>query len=450
MQVRTDRNLILLTDSYKLTHADQYPKGTTRVHSYFESRVGARFPSTMFLGLQRLILEYLSDEAVIRQDVDEAHIFTNGHFGDNSIFNEKGWRHIIEKRSGRLPIRIWAVPEGSIHPEGTPLMAVENTDDECYWLTNAMETLLSHVWYPSTVATLSMTIKRDLRWHLENTGCTTVPETLQFMLHDFACRGVTSMESAASGGLGHIANFMGTDTVPAIVAAQKFYGPHTMMPAFSVPASEHSTMTTWGEQGELEAYRNMLRRYPNGIVSIVADSWDLIQAAGNLFGTQLRDEIMQRNGRVVIRPDSGDPTMTNLNLIRILAERFGATRNFHGFHVLPPYIRILQGDGMDQAKLNGLLDTASAHGWAAENWVFGMGGGLMQRGLDRDTQRFAFKCSEATINGQNVPVFKRPATDPTKNSKQGPQNAGMDLVFANGTLLRHQSWDNVREHAAKA
>lgn len=437
-------NIILLTDSYKLSHAPQYPPGTTRVHSYLEPRVGAEFPNTVFFGLQYLLKRYLTGEVVTRESLRQAAEIANAHMG-GGIFNSEGWQHIIDAHAGRLPINVWAVPEGSVHPAGTPLIAIENTDPACWWLTNALETLLVQVWYPTTVATLSRQIKTNLIAWLSATGCEDIEGTVAFMLHDFGCRGVSSMESAAIGGAGHLVNFMGTDTVPALTLLRDYYG-QDEMPAFSVPASEHSTMTSWGPAREADAYRNMLWTYPEGIVSIVADSYDLFNAASNIFGGELRDMILQRNGRTVIRPDSGDVVETNIALAKVLADKFGARINASGFKVLNDKVRILQGDGMDNDKINRLMQAAVENGFAAENWVVGQGGGLLQR-VNRDTQRFAFKCSEVTIHGLPVPVQKDPKTDPTKRSKSGAQNEGMELVFSNGTLLRDTKFEDIRVNA---
>lgn len=440
-----DDNIILLTDSYKLSHAQQYPPNTTRIHSYFESRKGAQFPYTVFVGLQAIVQQYLTGEVVTRHKLREAAQFTNDHMGPG-IFNYAGWEHIVNHHAGRLPVRIKAFPEGGVYKTGTPLMTIENTDPACYFLPNALETLLTHVWYPSTVATVSRSIKTLLRRELQLTGCANIETVLPFMLHDFSERGVSSMQSAAMGGLGHLVNFMGTDTIPAVRLAQEYYRAEEM-PAFSVPASEHSTMTTWGESGECSAIANMLDTYPKGIVSIVADSWNLNRAADLYFGTTLKEKILARDGRTVIRPDSGDPAETNLALIKILHRAFGAERTPTGHLVLPDKIRILQGDGMDIDSVRSMLRTMRQEEYAAENWVFGMGGGLAQK-VNRDTQRFAFKCSEADIDGITQDVFKRPATDPTKNSKKGRQDEGMDMVFCNGSIERKQSLEDLRSRAA--
>lgn len=462
--MRAQRNLILFTDSYKLTHRDQYPAGTAEIQSYFEARVGARYDETVFVGLQALLVDYLEGEVITRAMVDEAEAFAYQHFGKDHIFDRSGWDHIVDRHAGRLPIEIRAVREGTRVPVSNVLMTVRNTDPQAFWLTNFLETLLSQVWYPSTVSTLSLATKGILRAALEATGADNIGELLPFMLHDFGCRGAAGMEAAALGGLGHLVHFHGTDTVPAIVLAQRAYGAE--MPGFSVPASEHSTITSWGEEFEVDAFENMLERYPNGIVSVVSDSWDLMRAARELWGDRLRDKVLARDGRLVVRPDSGEPIATNLELIEILFERFGGDRTRTGHKRLHEKVRILQGDGMSPNSIRELLSAAAQAGWAAENWAFGMGGGLLQSNVNRDTQRFAFKCSSAVIGGERRDVFKRPATDPMKNSKRGElalvsedgefrtvskAEAGerdlLEPVFVNGTILRRQAWDDVIANA---
>jgi len=437
------RSLITLSDSYKYGHAPQYPPNTTSIYAYLESRVGAKYPETTFFGLQYLLKEYLAGRVIHEEHVHAAKRLIDAHMGPG-IFNFDGWMHIVKECHGVLPLRIWALPEGTVSPTGTPLMAIENTVPNAFWLTNFMETLLSQLWYPCTVATLSREVKKVLRAGLEKTGCETVDTTLQFMLHDFGCRGATSMESAAIGGAAHLTNFKGTDTVPALILASDYYG--AKMAGFSVPASEHSTMTSWGKDKELDAYINMLVQYPTGIVSIVIDSWDAFKAAENHFGTALMERIKERKGRVVLRPDSGDPVYVNQTLIGILGQKFGYTVNAKGYKVLPSYIRILQGDGMNIDSITNFLQLTAATGWAAENWVFGMGGGLLQQ-VNRDTQRFAFKCSSAVVNGERRDVFKRPATDPSKNSKRGLLHDNMQLVFENGEIKQTSTWDDVCERA---
>src|SRR5262249_12467229 len=212
--------------------------------------------------------------------------------------------------------------------------------------------------------------------------------------------------------------FKGTDTVAGIVLLQNYYNA-TEMPGFSIPASEHSTITAWGKEHELDAYRNMLQAYPTGTVACVSDSYDIYNACEKLWGEILKPDIMHRNGTLVIRPDSGDPVTVLTKVLEILGEKFGYETNSKGYRVLPPYVRVIQGDGVNMFTIqNMLFQLTKFTGWSADNLAFGMGGALLQQ-LNRDTQKFAFKCSAAQIAGEWRPVFKDPITDPGKNSKHG-------------------------------
>lgn len=403
-------NLILMTDSYKVGHWPQYPPGTENVYSYFESR-GGMYPQTVFFGLQYLIERYLTKVPNIG-DITAARDLFAAHFGSDKLFNEQGWREI--KKLGYLPIRIKAVPEGSVVPTHNVLMTVENTLPEFFWLTNYLETILSQVWYPTTVATISWNVRQNILRYLNMNG---TPEAINFKLHDFGFRGVSSAESAAIGGGAHLTSFMGTDTLPPLVFLREYYDAD--MAGFSVPASEHSTMTSWGAKNEVEAYRNMIEQYGNmPIYSVVSDSYDIFTACRDLWGGVLKDKVLDADGTLVVRPDSGDPPVVVLQLLNILGEQFGYEVNEKDFRVLNPKVRLIWGDGLDPAMIDSILRRMNTFGWSADNIVFGMGGGLLQK-VNRDTQKFAFKCSSVNVNGEERAVFKQPVTDPGKVSKKG-------------------------------
>jgi nicotinamide phosphoribosyltransferase len=404
-------NLLRQTDSYKLTHWGQYPQGTEIVYSYLESR-GGQFDNTVFFGLQYYLKKYLEGVVFHQADIEEMVEFSWKHLG-NKFFNEAGWRRLYASHRGVLPIKIRAVPEGTVVGTSNVLMTIENTDPEFPWLTNYLESLLLKVWYPTTVATLSREIKRHILKNLDETGD---PSGISFKLHDFGYRGVSSEESAAIGGAAHLVNFMGTDTLEAIEFARKYY--QADMPGFSVPATEHSTMTSWGESSEILAVANALKIYPEGIVSIVGDSWDIYRFASEIVGTSLREAVLARNGKLVLRPDSGDPNEVVPKLLDILGEKFGYSTNDKGFKVLNPKVGIIQGDGMNYWTCRTLFDIIKSKGWSGDNLVIGMGGKLLQ-GVDRDTQKFAFKCSAVRVNGKWQDVYKQPKTDAGKNSKRG-------------------------------
>ncbi|XP_062515041.1 nicotinamide phosphoribosyltransferase-like [Corticium candelabrum] len=459
---RVEDNILLTTDSYKITHHMQYPPGTTTVYSYFESR-GGKFPSTVFYGLQYIIKRWLVGQVVTREKIAEAKEYYNSHFRDD-VFNEAGWLYILEKHGGCLPIRIKAVPEGMVVPYRNVLFTVENTDPECFWLTNFLETLMVQVWYPMTVATNSRAQKEIIARYLDETADTL--DGLPFKLHDFGFRGCTSVESAGIGGSAHLVNFQGTDTIAALIYAKQYYG--CPMAGYSIPAAEHSTITTWGKKGEIDAFRNMLEKFPSGLVACVSDSYDIWNACENYWGKELKEAVIERGklGTLVVRPDSGDPKTVVVKVLNILEKSFGTSRNGKGYKLLPSYIRIIQGDGISYESLQGILEALKVAGWSADNIVFGSGGALLQR-IDRDTEKCAFKCCFAEVKGKSINVYKDPITDRGKVSKKGhltleydkghfktlqegkgdPAKDMLVTVFENGKLVKEYSFDEVRENA---
>eukprot|EP00437_Effrenium_voratum_P056003 CAMPEP_0181528496 /NCGR_PEP_ID=MMETSP1110-20121109/70568_1 /TAXON_ID=174948 /ORGANISM="Symbiodinium sp., Strain CCMP421" /LENGTH=815 /DNA_ID=CAMNT_0023659443 /DNA_START=9 /DNA_END=2453 /DNA_ORIENTATION=- len=427
-------NIILLSDSYKVSHWRQYPPGTQYVYSYFESRGSDRdgWDEVCFFGLQYFLKRYLAGVVVTREKIDQAAKVYAQHFGDGvsdnpDLFFREGWEYILEKHGGRLPVKIKALPEGTVMPNKTVLVTVINTDPECFWLTNFLETLLVQVWYPMTVCTNSRYQKLSIQKGLEETGCEdwAPPGGTAFKLHDFGFRGVSSVESAALGGLGHLVNFMGSDTVIALAAAQEFYSAKRAI-GFSIPASEHSTITSWGVEGELDAMQNMLEQYPTGLVACVSDSFDVFKACREYWGDALKDKIKGRIsetsfGQLVVRPDSGDPEETCVAIMKILLEQFAedVTVTKTGHKLLPPYIRVIQGDGVDYQSIPKILNRFKDEGIAAANITFGSGGALLQK-VNRDTFKVAFKCAEIILEGgESREVFKDPLTDDGKASKKG-------------------------------
>lgn len=406
-------NLLLDTDSYKASHAFQYPPGTERVFSYIESR-GGRFDRTVFFGLQMYLKQYLS-QRITREMVDEAEAFWRAH---GEPFYREGWDYIVERHAGRLPVVIRAVREGMVIPTRNVLLTIENTDTRCFWLTSFLETaLLRAIWYPTTVATLSWHAKQVIRDALVRSS--EDPEgQLPFKLHDFGARGVSSRESAGIGGAAHLVNFMGSDTVTGVLYANRFYG--SPMSAFSIPAAEHSTITSWGRSREADAYANMIRQFgkPGSLVAVVSDSYDIMNAAREIWGGQLRQLVLDSGATLVVRPDSGDPLTVPVDVVEALGERFGFTVNALGYKVLPASVRVIQGDGITVDSLPHILGNLLGRGWSADNMAFGMGGGLLQQ-VNRDTLKFAMKCSAVQIGGEWHDVYKDPATDPGKQSKRG-------------------------------
>ncbi|MBP7134146.1 nicotinate phosphoribosyltransferase [Patescibacteria group bacterium] len=454
-------SILLQTDGYKPSHWKQYPAGTTHVFSFLESR-GGDFEASTFFGLQYLLKEYLVGVRVTEAQIVAARDFYREYFGTDAIFNEAGWRHILDVHGGRLPVEIRAIPEGTRIPVHNSLMTIVNTDPAVPWLTNYLETLLSQVWYPTTIATQSRAMKDVIAASLARTGD---PSLIPFKLHDFGFRGSTSVESSALGGAAHLLNFMGTDTVSALVMLKRFYG--AAMSGFSIPAAEHSTITSWGREHEVDAFRNMLTAFPTGLVAVVSDSYDIFHACEELWGRELREQVLARDGVLVVRPDSGDPATVVVKVLNLLGSRFGFTTNAKGFKVLDPHVRVIQGDGIDRNSLGTILAATEAAGWSTDNIAFGSGGGLLQK-VNRDTMKFAFKCSAICIDGQWRNVMKDPITDPGKRSKAGrlmlmrhedtfrtfryeTELAGNLLVpvFRDGELLNEQSLDAIRERAAR-
>ena len=512
-------SILFNTDSYKVGMWLQYPKNTTGVFSYIESR-GGEYDENVFIGLQYFIKEYLEKPFTL-QDIEDAEKFYAVH---GEPFNKEGWVRMFEAYGGYLPIRIRAVKEGSVVPVSNALVTIENIDPEFYWATTWVETaILRAVWYGTTVASQSRSIKKVILAALEETGD---PAGINFKLHDFGARGVSSNESAGIGGMAHLANFMGTDTVMAIMFAMKYYGADIC--GFSIPAAEHSTITSWLRENEIEAYRNMITqfggKYP--LIAVVSDSYHVYEAA-KLWGTVLLDTVRESGSMLVVRPDSGDPAtvvaglryveVDNLDdytlldvtasvvfnkadgkfynvesydtgwttkfnikeiseaevkgIIGVLADNFGYTMNDKGYKVLNG-VRVIQGDGINEESIKEILANMKRGGWSADNVAFGMGGALLQH-VNRDTNKFAMKCSAAKVDGEWRDVYKDPVTDTGKRSKKGRLTlvkgpAGyetirveeleskiatgnveaLETVWVAGKLYRDQKFDEIRELAA--
>lgn len=452
-------NPIFLADSYKITHWKQQPPGTTNVYSYLESR-GGKYSSTLFFGLQYYLREYLEGQIVTHGNIEEAIPLLKDHFFGQDHLNHEGWRHIVDDHQGRLPIEIKAPEEGTLIPVSNVLITVENTCPKCFWVTNFVETLLVKTWYPITVATISYNIRQLIQKYLEETGD---PSGLEFKLHDFGYRGVSSNESAVIGGMAHLVNFLGTDNLGALYKLKEYYYP-TGSSGNSIPAAEHSTITSWGEANEMLAYANMLHQYPEGYVAVVSDSYDIVNAVQNIWGKQLSAIVLNRKGTVVIRPDSGNPPDIVLQVIDLLGTSFGFENNSKGYKVLDPHVRVIQGDGIEQESIEAILANLKTNKWSTDNVTFGMGGALLQK-MDRDTQNMAFKCSSIVTRGLQHDVYKRPVTDLKKLSKRGrfklilkggqfrtasEYESGEDLletVFYNGDIKRLSSFESIREKA---
>ncbi len=418
-------SIMLDTDSYKVSMWKQYPPGTEYVYSYIEAR-GGIYAETEFLGAQAFA-KYLGKQ-ITQAQLEYADKIWTAH---GEPFNRAGWQHIIDKHNGYLPIRFKAAKEGLIIPTKNVLATLVNTDKEVPWLTTWVETPgLRAVWYPSTVGTISWNIKQVILNYLEKSGD---PTTIAFKLHDFGARGVSSLDSAGIGGAAHLVNFMGTDTMSGILHVMDTYGGDVV--GFSIPAAEHSTITSWGKDHEVDAYRNMVKQFGGAgkILAVVSDSYDIYNAC-KLWGTELKDDVVNSGATVVIRPDSGDPVEVVPKMMAILEHYYGAPKNAKGYKLLNN-VRVIWGDGINAQSLETILRTmVDLHGYSADNFAFGMGGGLLQQ-LNRDTQQWAMKCSavgiavastveemEHTLSATQLEwrdVYKDPVTDSDKRSKRG-------------------------------
>lgn len=461
-------NPILNVDSYKASHFLQYPQGTTRVSSYIEARGNGYdrvdLQDTLYFGLQAYLKQYLQNP-ISRNDVDEAQVFWTEH---GLPFNRDGWDHIVNKHGGFFPIRIQSIPEGTVVPLSNVLVQMVNTDPVVPWVTSYLETsILRAVWYPTTVATISMACKRIIYKSLLKTSDDPDGQIL-FKLHDFGARGASSLETAGIGGLAHLVNFMGTDTVSGIILGRQTYNTKDML-GFSIPAAEHSTITSWGgPEFEVDSMKNMLDQFgkPGALLAVVSDSYDIFNAVKNIWGNKLRQQVIDSGAIVVVRPDSGDPVTVVTQVVKDLAESFGTQTNGKGYKVLNN-VRVIQGDGVNPESIQGILTSLENNGFSADNIAFGMGGALLQR-LDRDTLKFAMKASAIEVNGVWRDVFKQPITDTVKKSKKGilalvKENGeyrtvnergltSQDVnvlrpVFENGQLLVDENFATIRDRA---
>ena len=384
-------------------------------------------------------------------------------------FARERWDYIVNELDGKLPLEIKAAPEGSVIPVNNVLFTIQNTVPGFGWLVGHVETVLTHVWQGSTVATQSRETKLMLEDYLEKT-CDDGKDyaLLDYMLHDFGYRGVSSVESAAWGGMGHLVNFKGTDTIIAIEAAQEFYGADCV--ASSVKATEHSINSARGREGEVETIIDIITKCPTGVLSMVSDTYDIFNCVENIYGEgEVKEMILARDGVFVIRPDSLDPVTTMKRLLEITGRKFGYTVNDKGYKVLNPKIGLIWGDGINHDGVKSILDMMVNDGWSVQNVVYGMGGCLLQK-INRDTQRFAFKASCHYRNGEWFDIFKDPiCEDPneTKKSKAGRfklvKSNGeyrtididadgddiMEYIYRDGEMVKEYTFDEVRENSTK-
>jgi len=402
------------TDSYKFTHPSQYVAGADRLMSYIESR-GGEYDEVVFFGLQLILKEYFLKPMTHKQ-VDNIIKFQRAHFFGVKVEDlEVALRAVVDDYNGFIPVKIKAVPEGMVVPTHHVLATIESTveDERIVGLTTYIETMLVRLWAPTTVATISYNIKKIIYDGLLRTADDADAE-IGFKLHDFGSRGVSSMESAAFNGAAHLVNFLGSDTTVGIMAANIGY--HEEMAGFSIPATEHSTTTSFGRDGEEDLVERMFDKFAGegAIFATVADSYDIFNFVENIT-PKFKERLRKSGATWVIRPDSGDPVETPVQLVRRLATIFGFTYNGKGYKVLDG-VRVIQGDGIDINDVRAIVKMLEAENFSISNIAFGMGGGLLQKN-NRDTQKFAMKACAVHVDGVWKDVYKDPTIYDAKTWK---------------------------------
>jgi nicotinamide phosphoribosyltransferase len=448
-------NPLLLTDGYKLDHRRQYPQGTTMVYSNWtprRSRIEG-VEEIVFFGLQYFLKKYVLEDF-------ERHFFqqpkervlaqyqrrVNCYLGENSV----GIQHIADLHDlGYIPMVFKAIPEGRSVPLRVPMFTMYNTLPEFFWLTNYFETLLSAVvWLPCNSATIARQYRLLLDRYASETS--SQPDFVNWQAHDFSMRGMAGIEGALLSAAAHLLSFTGTDTIPAIDLLEQYYGAdaENELIGGTVPATEHSVMCMGTATGEQETFRRLISEvYPKGIVSIVSDTWDLWKVLTE-FLPALRDEIVGRDGKVVIRPDSGDPVLIlcgnpdgatepeRKGVVELLWDTFGGHINGKGYKELAPCIGTIYGDSITLQRAEEICERLKNKGFASTNVVLGIGSFTYQYNT-RDTFGFAMKATYGEVNGEGRAIFKDPVTDDgTKKSAKGL----MQLRLENG---RYQLLDDV-------
>jgi nicotinamide phosphoribosyltransferase len=421
------------TDGYKLDHRRQYPEGTEYVLSNLTARA-SRIPEVdkaVFKGLRMYLQRHLMDGAnetffnrPIKEVTDDYKEFLDDYLGPNTITVE----HVAElHKLGYVPLKFWAVPEGTEVPLRMPMLTLQNTHKDFGWIVNYIEPALSaEVWPVVQSATTALRYRKVLDYYCKRTGGD--PSFVDYQAHDFSLRGMFGLEAAELAGLGHLEYFKGSDNLPAIRALRKYYG---IKKGNSVPATEHSVMCAGGKETEIETFRRLMKLYPAGILSVVSDTWDFWNVVGNIL-PQLKGEILARNGKLVIRPDSGDPikiicgtrpgageSLEEIGLIQALWNTFGGTVNKAGFKELDIHIGAIYGDSITKERAETICSLLEAMGFASTNIVFGVGSYTYQF-VTRDTLGQAIKATWCQIKGAEHLLFKNPKTDDgTKRSAKG-------------------------------
>jgi len=420
------------TDAYKLGHIQQYllSGNVSRVYSNFTNRKSRieGVNHVVHFGLQAFLQRYAIDafEPFFAADEDlVASLYeerVTSILGPNTI----GSDHIRAlHRKGFLPLEFRAVPEGTPVPIGVPSFTIENTDPEFFWLTNYIETVVSaEVWQASTSATIAHEFRKIFVRDAIATGCDIA--AVDWQGHDFSYRGMSSSETAAASGAGHLLSFTGTDSLVSLEWIDNFYGGAYI--AGSVPATEHSVMSTGiAKIGEQELFSRLLDLYPTGIFSAVSDTFDLWKVL-TVYLPNLKEKVLARDGKIVIRPDSGDPvdiitgtvpwttgdrshlTPAEKGVIELLWDTFGGAENAAGFKLLDSHVGMIYGDSITRNRASEINERLAAKGFASINWVAGIGSFTYQYNT-RDTFSSAMKATYAIVDGLPVNLFKNPITD---------------------------------------
>ena len=482
-------NPLLLTDGYKVDHRRQYPDGTTLVYSNWTPRKSRieNVEEVVFFGLQYFIKKYIIhdfEEYFFKQPKEEVikkySRRINNYLGENQV----GTKHIEDLHDlGYIPMVFKALPEGSSVPIRVPMFTMFNTKPEFFWLTNYFETLLSAViWMPCTSATIAKQYRKILDKYASETS--SVPEFVDWQAHDFSMRGMAGIEASITSAAGHLLSFTGTDNIPAIDFFEEYYKANSdnELIGGSVPATEHSVMCMGTTEGEFETFQRLITEvYPKGIVSIVSDTWDLWKVLTNYL-PKLKEEISGRDGKVVVRPDSGDPILIlcgNPNgkseeerkgVVQLLWETFGGTTNDKGYKELIPQIGAIYGDSITVERATQICENLKSKGFASTNVVLGIGSFTYQYNT-RDTFGFAMKATYGEVNGEGRAIFKDPITDDgTKKSAKGLMKIELENrifkltdnvsweeeskgelkeIFRDGKLLVDVSLSEIRENIRK-
>jgi nicotinamide phosphoribosyltransferase len=411
-----DRNLVADTDAYKLTHPWQYPNNLDSLYSYGESRLGSKYPWICFFGLSGIVQDHLL-QPITKEMIEEAEEEAFMTFGTTKYFAKEIWEKVM--KLGYLPIRIRSVREGTKLPISNALFTLERTEKWFTPVMNSLEGTLMHAWYPTTVCTRAMYIKEHIK-PIFAKSCDYPELILPFAVNDFGYRGGTCHEASARGGAAFLVHFEGSDNMAANRFIKQFYNMKGRLK--SVWATEHSVATSFGPgQGEYDYINHQLDNCPQDkICSIVIDSYDDVNFINNVVGSEeIKNKIIARPGRVVFRPDTGKPINNVVEHSDRLAAIFGFGMNQKGYKVLHHNVGLLQGDGMDEDSIPETYAEYIKTGWGAENFITGSGGGLLQVGLNRDTQRFAIKAAYGEKDGVPFNIQKSPKGDMSKASKSG-------------------------------